>query len=565
MNLDNLKTKWNKEKDYYRNQEIGSGVHSFIRACLESEDLFSLRAGSIASKLESRQREFIIEQKAKENRKADFVVYIDSDIVIPLEAECYGNIEAGEKQLFEYQSDFDKNLGILTDGNKWRFYNNNSYREFTIKQIFEETEVFLEWWNDYIKPEFYYLSFFEPRGQPSLFDETIKLPVDSNRQNFFEDITKLIKSFKNKLNVEGYFQELDHREGLKRAVEITYAYIIQFILYKTLVDNSFGDFESEFVEITNAIHECLKSKQYGKVLAIIEGISSRLTQNIYRPFKTEQDFINHKVFDLIRKPKNEISEVSPWLDIFVFIKKYYFSSIQNEIFGYVYENYLKELYDEEKKGQYFTDPTIVRFMLNQVGYTKEFLNKQIQNGIGNISIIDPACGSGTFLYSAVDNILNSLYLYNQISSEKIEDIVTNNIFGLDIEEFPLYLAEMNVLMRMLPLIFGEKRNFPLGEKIKVFLTKDSIAEFIGSGIDNTEMDTSFRAGQMSLGLPEQEPEISSFMREANDIAEMKSSLKNLNGIPRRRYDFVVGNPPYISYNECSKQEILIFKLMQETN
>lgn len=40
--ISELKAKWNKEKDYYRNQELGSGVHSFIRACLESNELFGL-------------------------------------------------------------------------------------------------------------------------------------------------------------------------------------------------------------------------------------------------------------------------------------------------------------------------------------------------------------------------------------------------------------------------------------------------------------------------------------------------------------------------------------------
>jgi len=40
---------------------------------------------------------------------------------------------------------------------------------------------------------------------------------------------------------------------------------------------------------------------------------------------------------------------------------------------------------------------------------------------------------------------------------------------------------------------------------------------------------------------------------------MKESMRP----PRRRFDFVIGNPPYISYNECSKQKILIFELMKQ--
>ena len=376
MTLKDLKNKWNKEKGYYKNQELGSGVHSFVRSCLESDELFNFKEGSLSGKTELRKKEYIHENKAKESRRADFVIYINSDIIIPLEAECYGNIQAGIKQLINYQKDFDKHYGILTDGYIWRFYNNNLYREFNLDQIFDETNLFLEFWQEYIKPEFYYLTFFEPQGQLLLLKEE-RLPVEENRQIFFDDITKLIRSFKNKLQVEGYFEGLDRKEREKRAVEITYAYVIQFILYKTLVDNDFGNFVQEFKDIVKAIHECLKVKQYGKILGVIEGISNKISQNIYRPFKKEQDFINQVLLNLIRQPKNELHDVAPWLDIFVFIKKYTFSNIQNEIFGYIYENYLKELYEDTKKGQYFTDPAVVNFMLKQVGFTP----KPFRNGI----------------------------------------------------------------------------------------------------------------------------------------------------------------------------------------
>lgn len=548
-----LRAKWNKEKESYKSQELGTGIHNFIRACLESNELFSLKEGFLSGKPELKKKEYIHENKAKEGRRADFVVYINQDIVIPLEAECYGNIKAGIKQLFEYQKDFDKQYGILTDGFAWRFYNNNVYREFNLSQILEETDIFLEFWNEYIKPEFYYLSFFEPQGQLSLLKETDKLPVEENRQIFFDDITRLIRSFKNKLQVEGYFNGLEKKEREKRAIEITYAYIIQFILYKTLVDNEFGNFVNEFTDIVRAIHECLKVKQYGKILSIIEGISNKISQNIYRPFKKEQDFISQTLLNLSRKPKNELHEVSPWLDIFVFIKKYNFANIQNEIFGYIYENYLKELYEEEKKGQYFTDPAVVNFMLQQGGFTPERLQKRYQFDKDSISLVDPACGSGTFLYSAVDSIIKAFGNSSQEKSKQIEEMVNNNIFGLDIAEFPLYLAEMNILMRMLPLIISEKYNNPIDKKIKVFLTRDSVAEF---------MDTALKGGQLFCDFKDLDLEHKSYMREKTDLEEMKRGVEKHDEIPRRRFDFVISNPPYVSYNECAKQKVLILEFIK---
>ena len=570
MTIKDLRAKWNKEKEYYKTQEVGSGVHSFVADCLKSDELFSLKEGALSTKPELRKNEYIHEKKAKEQRKADFAIYVNSDIIIPMEAECYGNIKAGIKQLFNYQKDFDKHYGILTDGFSWRFYNNNLYREFSLYQILGETEIFLEFWQGYIKPEFYYLAFFEPQGQLSLFKEVEKLPVEENRQIFFDDITELIKGFKNKLQVEGYFEGLEKRDKEKKAVEITYAYIIQFVLYKTLVDNEFGNFIDEFKEITRSIYECLKVKQYGKILGVIEGISGKISQNIYRPFKKEQDFIAQILLDLLRKPKNELHEVAPWLDIFVFVKKYNFANIQNEIFGYIYENYLKVLYEDEKKGQYFTDPAVVNFMLQQVGFTPENLQKRHQFDGNSISLIDPACGSGTFLYSAVDSIVEAFGNHSQEKSKLVEEMVNNNIFGLDIAEFPLYLAEMSILMRMLPLIISEKYNNPIDKKIKVFLTKDSVAEFMDTGLRNTfnDLTVEFKKqnlspAQGSMFTNKLDLGYKSYVREESDLEEMKKSLENQPQVPRRRFDFVIGNPPYVGYNECSKQKVLIFELMKQ--
>lgn len=562
MNIQELKRKWNKEKESYTKKEVGSGVQKFVKDVLKSPDVFTLREGLISTELLKRKNEFIEESATKAARQADIVIYINPDIVIPIEVERTGNIEAGFSQLMQYQLDLEKKYGILTDGNIWRFYN-NAYllKEYSFDQIFSELGIFKSFWQEYIKPIKYYLDFFEEKGQLKILPED--LSVENRRQDFFRDITTLIKSFQNKLNIEGYFPSLEIKERKKIATEITYAYIIQFILYKTLVDNAFDTFAADFQERENNIFESLKAEQYGKILGIIDGISIQISQNIYRPFKKEQEVINEKLQELFHRPKNELHDVSPWLDIFVFIKKYNFANVKNDIFGFIYENYLKELYQDTQKGQYFTDPVIVNFMLDQIGYNKETISKRLNNNPNeeSISIIDPACGSGTFLYSATDRLIDAVPGGTMSASKKVEELVNENVFGLDIEEFPLYLAEMNILMRMLPLIINEKYNNPIDKKIKVFKTHDSVSEFINSGLKNTVNDIDVAGGQQKLfDASKLDLEYHSYMREEGDLKEMKESMGI---IPRRRFDFVIGNPPYISYNECSKQKILFFELIKQ--
>jgi len=549
-----LKSMWNREADSYRTQEVGSGVQRFVKEVLECPDIFNLKEGQLSTPLEMRKNEFIYEKKTKDRRRADFAIYINSDIIIPIEAEQYTNIEQGEGQLFQYQSDFEKKYGILTDGYTWRFYNNSLYRVFTIDHLLSDTAYFLEFWKEYIKPEYYYLSFFEQAGQLSFFGKE-ELHIEDDRQLFFKDITTLIKSLTHKLRIEGYFNGLERKEALKKATEITYAYIIQFILYKTLVDNRFDDFGNDYKGRTETIHNALKTHSYGDILGRIDGMSHLISENIYRPFVKEQEYIGGKLLKLYHEAKNELSDVSPWLDIILFIKRYNFQNVHNEIFGYVYENYLKDLsVEEEKRGQYFTDPSVVNFMLEQVGYTAKEIRNRIKTGeLNKLSIVDPACGSGTFLYRATDEVVKSFSTITDETSKQIEEIVTSNVFGLDVEEFPLYLAEMNILMRMLPLIMGEKYNNPLDKKIKVFWTQDSIAEFIGSQLITLGKQTSFPDAVIK-------PKFESFVRSEEDLTEMKGSMTSF---PRRRFDYVIANPPYVSYNECSKQGLLVFNLIKK--
>jgi len=569
LTISELRTKWRKEKSFYEVREVGTGVEIFVKDVLKSPDVFALKVGLKSTPDEKRKNEFLEKETSKGRNQPDVTIFITPEIKIPVEVERYKNIDAGKGQLLQYQIDLEKKYGILTDGYTWRFYNNNEYREYNLETILDETPLFLEFWHEYIKLESYYIAFFEKRWKKSLLQETEQLLVEEYRQLFFEDITKVIRSFKNKLDIEGYLNHLPKKEKLKTAVEITYAYIIQFILYKTLVDNEFDDFPRKYEVLVEAIHGYLKQKRYKDILGIFDGISAEISKNIYRPFSKEQEFIAERLRELYREPRNELSHVSPWLDVFVFIKKYNFAEVRNEIFGYIYENYLKALYEDQKKGQYFTDPAVVNFMLEQIGYTPENLKSKITPDGNTISLIDPACGSGTFLYSAVDTLIRTIGPDSEQRAKKVEELVNKDIFGLDIAEFPLYLAEMNILMRMLPLIINEKYNNPIEKKIKVFKTRDSVAEFMDTALRNTISDIDIAAeknkGQnffdfkydLDLGY-------SSYVRDEGDIKEMKGSLENRGPrCPRRRFDFVIANPPYVGYNESSKQGVLIFDWMRK--
>jgi type I restriction-modification system DNA methylase subunit len=559
MRIAELAALWSKEREEYRRSEVGSGVQRFVWEVLNSPDLFDLKQGLKSTSAHKRRAEFLLEQSNKSGQ-ADAVIFMDAEVIIPVEVERLENAESGEWQILKYRSAFEKKYGILTDGREWRFYygdiTDKQHYLFHIEEMLEHPRRFQTFWQEYVKPESYYLSLFEDVGQQQLAFAKGPKPVDKHRDSFFRDVTEIIRKLKDKLLNAGYLKRVsDAGERERKATEIAYSYLIQFVLYKTLVDNSFESFEQDFAKKSEQIHKNLKKGSYNSVLMILDGLGSLISENIYKPFLAEQEVIIEEVRRIVHAGEENVMSAAPFLDIFSLIKSYDFGNVRNDVFGVIYENYLKELYADQNLGQFFTDPSVVDFMLQEVGYTASELRKRDTD---HISIIDPSCGSGTFLYSAARELLERAKHDSLAESQQAEADVVNNVFGLDIAEFPLYLAEMGILMKMLPIIVGEKYNNPVDKKLKLFMTDDSIAEFI-DGIGKRVARTPAHK-QMVF-------QYQGFMRDAHDVAEMKSSL-NVQGsgkktIPRRRFDFVVGNPPYIGYNECAGKGLKTFKLLKQ--
>lgn len=547
ISISDLQNKWELNKEGYKTKEIGGGVHDFISDVFQSADMFNLQ---LLAMNQNKKNSFVHDTEANKNGRPDFILYINSDIVIPVEAKPWGHITEGEDQLVRYQTALNtKEYGILTDGFEWRFYRGGKYTKFTLDSIFANTNDLLAFWGDYLKPENYYIELFNPSGQLEIFETKLSLNDPENRKSFFVDTTKLISKFKTKMKNIGAF-DLFGVSNEKLAVETSYSYLIQFILYKVLVDNKYGTLSEQYNVMLHRISKSVQDRYFYEVITTdVSQIADFISQNVYMPFKKEQESITAKLAKNLNKDQLTIDDIAPWLDIISYINKYDFSNLKNEIFGFIYENYLKDLYQDKNKGQYFTDPAVVNFMLKEIGYTESELKKRKHRN--EMSIIDPSCGAGTFLYSAVDKIISAFNDDSEAMSKHIEELINNNIFGLDIEEFPLYLAEMSILMRLLPLLVTDKWINPIDNKFKIFKTKDSISEFLDVGIDakaEEKIDLFSRLEQSRLDYP-------SFMRDEKDLQAMMESLQKKNG-HRGRFDFVIGNPPYIGYNECCKQKQL---------
>jgi len=139
--------------------------------------------------------------------------------------------------------------------------------------------------------------------------------------------------------------------------------------------------------------------------------------------------------------------------------RYDFSAISTDVLGGIYEQYLgyvqeKAQKDEKKKskrksqGIYYTPKYIVEYLIEQT--LGEVLKKAKVKDLPNIKILDPACGSGSFLISAYDKMLEAQNKLNKQTGlfDKFE-ILKNNIYGVDLDEQAIEIAQLNLLLRVL--------------------------------------------------------------------------------------------------------------------
>ena len=72
MTIEALKHRWKKDKEFFKNKEIGE-LQNFVREVLQEKELFNLRQGNLATADEHRTNEFTIETTKKTRRASIFM------------------------------------------------------------------------------------------------------------------------------------------------------------------------------------------------------------------------------------------------------------------------------------------------------------------------------------------------------------------------------------------------------------------------------------------------------------------------------------------------------------
>lgn len=135
-------------------------------------------------------------------------------------------------------------------------------------------------------------------------------------------------------------------------------------------------------------------------------------------------------------PTEEITASNVQLAIVIaHLQQYSFMDSPHDVIGTAYEIYVASHLKGER-GQYFTNRLVVNMMVKMADPTERDI------------ILDPACGSGGFILTAMnyifDNIDNSARSAN--SKEILKRNVVHQIFGIDISPKLVKIAKANMLL-----------------------------------------------------------------------------------------------------------------------
>lgn len=315
--------------------------------------------------------------------------------------------------------------------------------------------------------------------------------------------------------------------------------------------------EDRSIEAYGSLQDAVKTGDYYK--------------NILKEFKQADDKYNSGLFDFKKDTISRQLTITNKTLKTIINQLYYpespyeFSVLSVEILGSAYEQFLGktitinskgkaviELKPEVRKagGVYYTPQYIVDYIVtNTIGtLTKGKTPKEVEE----IKIVDPACGSGSFLLGAFQYLLNwhqDYYLQNpnkkntltqdgNLTTTEKKRILLANIYGVDIDTNAVEVTKLSLLLKCME---GETQA-SIAQQMSMF--KERVLPTLDGNIKsgNSLIDTDYYDNQLDFG---EERKIKPFNWEKAFPSIFKKGGFNV----------VIGNPPYVEF----KQLELVFK------
>ncbi len=354
--------------------------------------------------------------------------------------------------------------------------------------------------------------------------------------------------------------DLTQRE-LNYAVQTTIDRIIFLRICEDRGIESYGDLQGL----------CNGANTYTRMLELFRRADQRYNSGLFH-FETEKGrnegpdtLTPHLAID--DKPLKDILKRLYYPD-----SPYEFSVLPADILGQVYEQFLGKVIrltaghravvedkPEVKKagGVYYTPTYIVDYIVkNTVG---KLLEGSTPKKAAELRILDPACGSGSFLIGAFQHLVDwhrDWYVENdpakhtkevflgpggewRLTTAEKKRILLNNIYGVDIDSQAVETTKLSLLLKVLEGETQESINAQLS-----FLRERALPDLSNNiKCGNSLIGPDFYEGQQ-LGLLDDDE------RMRINVFDWEAEFPQILGkaVPedRRGFDAVIGNPPYVN-------------------
>ncbi len=313
-------------------------------------------------------------------------------------------------------------------------------------------------------------------------------------------------------------------------------------------------------------------EQYGQLQEAIK--SGDVYKNLFDIFKQADEKYNSGLFDFEKDKISHSLKLDNKVLKTIVGEMYYpkssydFRIMPVEIIGNAYEQFLGKIIRitkahhaviEEKPevrkagGVYYTPQYIVSYIVeNTVG---KLVEGKSPKEIEKIKIVDPACGSGSFLIGAFQFLLNyhikwysdKGYLNKKakdnpltptgtLTSAEKKKILLNNIYGVDIDTNAVEVTKLSLLLKCME---GETE---ASIKQQLSLMHERVLPDLDNNIKsgNSLIDTDFYDSEFELGF---EKKIKPFNWQKGFSEVFKQG----------GFDAVIGNPPYLGGREWKEE------------
>lgn len=298
-------------------------------------------------------------------------------------------------------------------------------------------------------------------------------------------------------------------------------------------------------------------------------------KHLFEQFRRADEKYNSGLFDFKKDKISEHLKIDDKVVKTIVSELYYpespyeFSVLSVEILGSAYEQFLGKVIRitpghhakiEEKPevrkagGVYYTPQYIVEYIVhNTVG---NILKKKTPKDVSNIKIVDPACGSGSFLIGAYQYLLdwhkdyycksgkpskgkknNPLTPDGNLTTAEKKRILLNNIFGVDIDVNAVEVTKLSLLLKCMEGETSASINYQLS------MFHERVLPTLDNNIKdgNSLIDTDYYSSELDLGYEK-------LIKPFNWQNTFPDVFK------QGGFDIVIGNPPYRTLQLGKKQE-----------